>query len=174
MLSEGLAYFRQHWMGALALFLVLTGGSAYGLAGHNSVRSDDIRNGQVRVEDLAKPQSLKKAGLVKNESFNCGNAPNQWASSRPSVNGPVGYWRDLGGVVHLSGQAARCGTPPTGGVAFVLRRGYRPAKLTDEATVNNGNFMEITIDKQGEVIPVGANDGAVVSLDGVTFRCDCP
>jgi len=35
----------------LALLLVLTGGSAYALAGHNSVLSDDIKNGEVKLPD---------------------------------------------------------------------------------------------------------------------------
>jgi hypothetical protein len=40
-------------MGALALFLVLTTGSAYALAGHNTVFSDDIVNREVNTADLA-------------------------------------------------------------------------------------------------------------------------
>src|SRR5262245_38917363 len=101
LLSTALSHLRRQWIGVLALFLVLSGGGAYALSGHNSVSSDDIKNGQVKAADLAKPQKLKKAGLVKNDSFNCANAPNAWASSRPSTNGIVGYWRDLAGVVHL-------------------------------------------------------------------------
>jgi hypothetical protein len=40
-------------MGALALFFVLTGGTAYALDGSNTVFSDDIVNGEVRQDDVA-------------------------------------------------------------------------------------------------------------------------
>lgn len=39
-------------MTTLLLFLVLGGGGAYALSGHNSVRTDDIKNGEVRTPDL--------------------------------------------------------------------------------------------------------------------------
>ena len=43
---------RQQWIGALALFLVLGGGTAWALS-NNSVKSRHIDNGQVKTEDLA-------------------------------------------------------------------------------------------------------------------------
>jgi hypothetical protein len=54
MLSTLLTSVRNQWMGALALFLVLTGGSAYALTGSNTVFTDDIVNGQVKAEDVAR------------------------------------------------------------------------------------------------------------------------
>ena len=42
---------REQWIGALALFLVLGGGTAWALA-NNSVKSRHIDNGQVKTEDL--------------------------------------------------------------------------------------------------------------------------
>jgi hypothetical protein len=47
------AHLRHQWLGALALFLVLTGGTAYALAGSNTVFSDDIVNGEVKAPDVA-------------------------------------------------------------------------------------------------------------------------
>ena len=44
-----LAHLRGQWMGALALFLVLTGGIAYGA---NTVFSTDIVNGEVKTADI--------------------------------------------------------------------------------------------------------------------------
>jgi hypothetical protein len=41
---------RRQWMGALALFLVLTGGVAYGA---NTIASSDIIDGEVKTPDLA-------------------------------------------------------------------------------------------------------------------------
>jgi hypothetical protein len=50
MRSKFLAHLRRQWMGALALFLVLTGGTAYAA---NTVFSEDIVNGEVKNPDLA-------------------------------------------------------------------------------------------------------------------------
>jgi hypothetical protein len=44
---------RRQWLGALALLLVLTGGTAYALTGSNTVFSDDIVNGEVKAPDVA-------------------------------------------------------------------------------------------------------------------------
>jgi len=49
MLSSLVAHVRQQWMGALALFLVLTGGIAYAA---NTVFSRDIVNNQIRSVDV--------------------------------------------------------------------------------------------------------------------------
>ena len=50
MLSTLFAHLRQQWMGALALFLVLTGGVAYAA---DTVFSSDIVDGEVKAEDIA-------------------------------------------------------------------------------------------------------------------------
>jgi hypothetical protein len=47
-----LAHLRDQWIGTLALLLVLTGGTAYALDGSNTVFTDDIVNGQVKVDDI--------------------------------------------------------------------------------------------------------------------------
>jgi len=53
-LSPAARLFRQQFMGLLALVIVLTGGAAYAAtAAKNSVTSKSIKNGQVRVVDLA-------------------------------------------------------------------------------------------------------------------------
>jgi hypothetical protein len=46
------ALIHRQWAGLIALFLVLTGGSAYALDGQNTVFSDDIVDGQVKTADL--------------------------------------------------------------------------------------------------------------------------
>jgi hypothetical protein len=46
------AYLRQQHLGLLALFLVVSGGTAVALTGSNTVFSDDIVNGEVRTSDL--------------------------------------------------------------------------------------------------------------------------
>lgn len=44
----------RHWAGMLALFLVLTTGSAVALSGKNTVSSQDIAKGAVKRSDIAK------------------------------------------------------------------------------------------------------------------------
>ncbi len=137
----------------------------------NAVGSLNIKDRKVTPRDLVAPESPKSAGLAQNPNFNCANAPNQWASSRPEVNGLVGYYRDIGGTVHLAGDAALCGSPVSGNHIFTLPPGYRPVADQDQAVVNNGNFNDLTIDSEGRVFDFAAISGAIVALDGVTFRC---
>jgi len=47
------AHLRANVVGYVALFLVVTGGTAQALGGHNTVFSDDIVNGQVKTGDMA-------------------------------------------------------------------------------------------------------------------------
>jgi hypothetical protein len=51
MIARLLAHLRGQWMGALALFLVLTGGVAY--ATHEVILSSDIVDGEVKAPDIA-------------------------------------------------------------------------------------------------------------------------
>ena len=53
MLARLLAHLRGQWMGALSLFLVLSGGVAYAA---NTVFSSDIVNGEVKSVDIANNQ----------------------------------------------------------------------------------------------------------------------
>jgi hypothetical protein len=46
------AYLSQHHLALVALFLVLSGGTAYALSGSNTVFSDDIVNGEVKSIDV--------------------------------------------------------------------------------------------------------------------------
>ncbi len=57
------AHLRQQWLGAMALFLVLAGGVAYGA---NTVFSSDIVNGEVKTVDLA-DQAVTTIKIKNNE-----------------------------------------------------------------------------------------------------------
>ena len=61
--SEFLAHLRGQWMGALALFLVLTGGVAYAA---NTVFSSDIVNDQVFSADV-RNDTLAGGGLAAHD-----------------------------------------------------------------------------------------------------------
>ena len=74
------AHLRRQWMGALALFLVLTGGIAYAagtigsadvidnslrsidLKDESAVKTEDIIDGQVKKKDLGVPATYTSAG----------------------------------------------------------------------------------------------------------------
>jgi hypothetical protein len=68
---------RHQWAGLIALFLVLTGGSAYALDGSNTVFSDDIVDGEVKTPDIANAavvtdklaQAAVTSGKVKNDNL---------------------------------------------------------------------------------------------------------
>jgi hypothetical protein len=63
MLSTFISHLRRQWVGALALFLVLTGGTAYALDGTNTVFTDDIVNDQVKSADV-RNDNLAEGGLA--------------------------------------------------------------------------------------------------------------
>jgi hypothetical protein len=80
---------RQQWAGLIALFLVLSGGSAYALDGSNTVFSDDIVDAEVKEADIG--QGAVASGELKNDSILAGDvAPNSLTSARiadGSLNG---------------------------------------------------------------------------------------
>jgi hypothetical protein len=63
-------------MGALALFLVLSGGTAVALQGHNRVFSDDIVNGNLNDQDVGQGTFVNFAANIGTiDSGFCKDAP---------------------------------------------------------------------------------------------------
>ena len=95
-------YIRQHHVGLLALFLALTGGTAYALDGSNTVFSDDIVNAEVQTADIDQgavtigklaPDSVN-SGKVLNESLTGADINNDLLGQVPSAAlGGTGRWR---------------------------------------------------------------------------------
>jgi hypothetical protein len=162
-------------MATIAVFLAL-GGAAYAVTqlDRNSVRSRHIVNRQVKPRDLAKPAAVKSAGLESNTK-GCIEITDQWVSQNTDFNGPVGYYRDIDGIVHLTGEALRCGDPPSADTIFTLAPGYRP--LVDEnisaIKYTGSGVVDMVILRDGSVGPItgGSTAGTAYSLDGVSFRC---
>jgi hypothetical protein len=72
---------RQQWAGLIALFLVLSGGSAWALDGSNTVFSDDIVNGEVKEADVG--QGAVASAEIKNDSVLPADvAPNSLTTGR--------------------------------------------------------------------------------------------
>ena len=57
-------HLRSNVVGYIALFFVLTGGTAYALDGSNTVFSDDIVNGEVKAADLG-TDSVTSSRIVR-------------------------------------------------------------------------------------------------------------
>ena len=178
---------RTQWMGALALFLVLTGGTAYAVTqiDRNSVKSKHIVNGQVKGNDLAPgsvssaklaPSEFQTAGLPFDSNHDCsvGVPADSWASYDDS--GEVGYYRDPAGRVYLQGYITRCGNAPT--TMLTLPPGYRPAQAVEVFSIPNlkpETELELRIESSGTVRdhanPTVIQNLDVLSFSGVNFRC---
>lgn len=123
-------HLRSQWMGALALFLAISGGSAYALAGHNTVFSDDIVNKQVKRGDLADGAVTSRAfapGSIAPNAANAANAAN--AEALGSVS-PAGYQRRVGGscfngraISSIDANGAVTCDSPVNGINVVLSDG---------------------------------------------------
>ena len=160
----------------IALFLALSGGVVWaaGKIGSNDIKNNAIRtrhihNGAVTAAKLIKPSSVKSAGLPVNESNTCG-AANDWESLFPSFGGPVGYYRDIDGIVHLTGVALECGSAPAN--IFKLRQGYRPAVRGEFVGLVSGTPTSLFVFPDGGVRPVTAtSSGDNFELYSISFRC---
>jgi hypothetical protein len=181
----------------LALFLVLTGGTAVALSGSNTVFSDDIVDGQVKSPDLSKlaftavkPNPVVAADPCDSQTVGtfCGHdSVSGLRGWRNNGNGyqPVAFARDGLGMVHLQGTMFEPVHSPT--TSFILPNGYRPA-ATREFVVAYGQRNTCTggpcdyrhtvvqVQPSGNVVPLGFEPGAGqifsegVSLDGIEFR----
>lgn len=104
-----------------------------------------------------------------------GRAANGWFDLSANINNEASFTRDPFGVVHLSGIATVCGSPPSGFIIFGLPAGDRPASLEHLGTVAADVFGEVVVDSSGNVIASVGNimhsQGGWISLDGLTFRC---
>ena len=190
------SHLRNQWMGAVALFLVLSGGTAYAVTqiDRNSVQSKHIVNGQVKGVDLARPEAPHVVGTAGEPAFsNGGQGDCVWSSlsDAPGFSGydPVSYFKDGFGIVHLRGVAVGLngsggdgvcksfgpGSELEDGIAFTLPPGYRPTGMQTHETQNS--LFWITPAGGGEVegldLPgsvVLQRDSGFVILDGITYR----
>src|SRR4051794_25125910 len=179
-------HLRTQWMGALALFLAISGGSAYALSGHNTVFSDDIVNRQVKKGDLADAavtsRALNPAAVAPDSAKLGGALP---TSFQQRVYGGCGSGRTISGVD--GGGSVTCDSPVSdinvvlvdGGYKFFPPIPHSPVKVivscTDPGTQgrfeNTGggdgtlNWMfsqggtQSTVNPSG--VPVAGGDGRV-------------
>ena len=191
MLRTFASYLRRQWMGALALFLVLSGGTAFAVTqiDRNSVKSKHIVDGQVKEADLADGSvttdkildgTVSNADLASREAVQTPTMANCAAStpwSTPVAFAiPVGFWKDRSGVVHLQGSIGCTGNATEGQAIFTLPPGYLPEGVVRwGALSNNAAISQIAVLGSGEVVYDGPDSNSnddYVSLDGLTFRAE--
>src|ERR687887_1655273 len=80
-------HLQSNVVGYIALFLVLTGGTAYALDGSNTVFSDDIVNGEVKTPDLG--TDAVTTGKILNGAVGTGDLANDAVQSNKIGNGQV-------------------------------------------------------------------------------------
>jgi hypothetical protein len=184
MLSRLFGNLREQWMGALALFLVLTGGSAYALAGHNTVFSDDIAPKQVRQTDLKPAMSWHEVDPADLGHGATGGSANDcaWLNYIGQTYETVAFYRDPYGIVRLKGfpVANFLSCTAVKPAIFTLPLGYRPArsKLFGVRVQDGfGAFSSggVFAGPDGTVTPdIAPPDGIptnAYSLEGISFRC---
>lgn len=87
-------------------------------------------------------------------------------------SGSVKYWKDVGGVVHLTGSVNAASNPVFGNM-FTLPAGYRPSIQNQFRTVNAADLSAmctVFMQTNGDVLGITTGSGTpVVYVDGITF-----
>ena len=103
MAGKLLAHLRQQWIVVIALFLVLTGGTAYALDGSNTVFTDDLVNGDVKVADIG--QGAVATDEIANNQVKASDIGDGEVKAAEIANGQV-LSADIGAGEVKSGNVA--------------------------------------------------------------------
>jgi len=152
----------RQWAGLLALFLVMTSGTAYALAGSNKVFSDDIVDGQVTTADVANDDTRRALGGIDIRN----------GSLREADFAPDSI---TGARINESSLA----TVPMAAQGGTGRYGYEGACNPESNTWLRCSTTVVTLDKPGRLLIIGqvtamveaANewgDGACRLFDGTS------
>lgn len=141
----------------------------------DSLRAADLAAGAARTPEIA-DRAVVQSKLAAPEAPRQVGAPGQpplgseWENASPTEG--AAFYRDPYGRVHLSGQVARnSGTGES--TIFTLPAGYRPAATTYNGVISNADWIaRVDVDPAGDVrYLLGGDPGAILALDGVSFRC---
>jgi hypothetical protein len=153
MIGTLFAHLRRQWMGALALFLVLSGGVAYAA---NTIGSADVINNSLQSADLkdnaavksvdVRDDTLPGGGLgsqdIANGSIGGADLAPSEAPQTPTLlncegstpwtegdfDTPPHYWIDNADIVHFEGSVRCAGDASPGGAIFQMPDKYKPAQ----------------------------------------------
>jgi hypothetical protein len=137
----------------------------------DAIGSAEVANGSIADADLAPVEDVNTP--VLNDCV----TGTPWTTS-VAFAGPVGYWKDRSGVVHLQGSIGCTGNATDGGVIFTLPDGYTPAGpggpvVRFPALAGGTTIAQIGILNNGPVVYDGPDSTTAddyISLDGITFR----
>jgi hypothetical protein len=150
------AHLRQQWLGALALLLLLTGGTAYALDGSNTVFTDDIVNGDVRTADLA------------NDGVTGAKLADGAVGSQQIADGSVAD-SDLAGASFVHAQTVRLQDNPGGigdsEVLFRIGRVSQSAFCSAESGGALRGGIEIGVNQAGATLVSGDFDVDLIPFD---------
>jgi hypothetical protein len=131
MAGKLLAHLRHQWIGMIALLVALTGGTAYALDGSNTVFTDDIVNGEVKVADIG--QGAVATEEIANGQVKAADIGDGEVMAAEIANGQVKN-ADIGAGEVRSGNVANDNL--TGG--DISPNSLKGADI-DEATLDVGN-----------------------------------
>lgn len=190
-------YVRRHYWGLFATVLALSG-TAYAsgalLLPADSVGTRQLKPGAVTLGKISpgaratlhSPQAPAPETRAVYQTHQVLGTRWGWRSYGHRF-APASYYRDAGGVVHLSGmvQSFGGGSDPavkpdqcvSGGstsgapTIFVLPTGDRPAAAHAFAVVDGGGlYGRVDVRASGAVVCVSGAAESYLSLDGITFR----
>jgi hypothetical protein len=152
-------HLRRQWMGALALFLVLTGGVAYAAA---TIGSEDVIDNSLTTNDLKNNQAVKSAD-VRDDTLAGGGlttadlAPGS-VTGADVLDDTLGA-RQLAAVTTLGSSGLREFDVPPGGSAGVVLAASGPVRVISQCTQSAAGASRALIQVEG---PAG---GATISVD---------
>jgi hypothetical protein len=123
MLRKFGSHLRNQWIGTLALFLVLGGGTAYAVTqiDRNSVKSKQIVNGQVKEADLADAARGLSKVTTRSAYFTSGNGTASCNPGEVVTGGGVGT--DVPSTMYVArSEPSPNNGEPTGWTALVNYR----------------------------------------------------
>jgi hypothetical protein len=155
--------------GAVGSAEIADGSVGVGELADAAVGTAKLADGSVTAVKLAGPGDYIDAGLP--DAFPSCVTTGDWENVSPDVNHRTSYFRDPWGIVHLAGVARKC-TPPNNTV-FTLPAGFRPARhVLTLAYYTSPGATQLEINADGAIVTSGSlANGALVSLDSVSFRC---
>ena len=171
MASRAVQHLRANWVAWVAVGLIVAGGSsAYALRGKNKVFSDDIKNGAVKLKDLA-PKARPKPSPVRSISYSGRNTDAETARHRlVMANGVTLSARcdtsfHNGVTVYLFARNGGSGSVRIGD-SFIEDIGLSAQSGAETVTVAAGAEKIIDADESTDLHLTGSDDNFTVSAQG--------
>ncbi len=192
-----LSIVSKHVGGNIVAYLALVvamSGTAYAAATigsgdviDNSLRSVDLKDGNVKQVDLKPAQPWREVGAVGQPAFQgttvISGFPATWVNETfGGVHETAGFYRDPYGRVHLKGTVClsvdgsgggcfqQGGQTPGDLTIFTLPSGYRPAHKVVFSAMSSDGPIRVDVRASGEVV-TDRNTKTWMALDAISFRC---